>query len=90
MTANAPTLEQVLAQAQTLSPLDKVRLVERLFASIEREIAALDGAEVEAARIRAWQATVERTAGALAHDPIERPPEGEYEQRDDYPFSRES
>ena len=77
------TLEQVYAQAQTLSSLDKVRLVERLFASIEHEIAALDSAETEAARIREWQATVKRTAGALADDPIERPPQGDYEQRDD-------
>jgi hypothetical protein len=77
------TLEQVLAQAQALSSLDKVRLVERLFASIERDMEALDNAEVNAARMDAWKATVERTAGALANDMIERPPQGEYEQRDD-------
>ncbi len=83
MTVNAPTLEQVLAQAQALSPLDKVRLMERLFASIERDIQALDSAEAEAARIRAWRATVERTIGAQSNDPLERPPQGEYERRDD-------
>jgi hypothetical protein len=82
MTASTPTLEQVLAQAQTLSALDKVRLVERLFASIERDMEMLNSVEVEAARKREWQATVERTAGALADDPLERPPQGEYEQRD--------
>jgi hypothetical protein len=83
MTTNTPTLEQVLAQAQALSSLDKVRLVERLFVSIERAIEALETTEPDSIRIRAWQATVERTAGALASDPIERPPQGEYEQRDD-------
>lgn len=79
---NTPTLEQVLAQAQALSSLDKVRLAERLFASIERDMEALSKANTDAARLRAWQATVERTAGALADDPIERPPQGDYEQRD--------
>jgi hypothetical protein len=82
MTPHTPTLEQVLAQAQTLSPLDKMRLVEQLFSSIEREVEALSTAEPEAARLRLWQATVEHTAGALADDPLERPPQGDYEQRD--------
>lgn len=82
MSTNNPTLEHVYAQAQALSPLDQVRLVERLFANIERAMETLDNAQSEVARIHAWQATVERTAGALANDPIERPPQGEYEQRD--------
>ena len=30
-----------------------------------------------------WLAFVERTAGSLVNDPIERPPQGEYETRDD-------
>jgi hypothetical protein len=81
----APTLEQVFAQAQALSSLDKVRLVERLFASIERELQVLDSIQAESARVRAWQDTVERTAGALADDPIARPPQGDYERRDDIP-----
>lgn len=68
-----PTLEQVLSQAQSLSSLDKVRLVERLFASIEREIDLLSSATTDDSQLRAWQATVARTAGALADDPIERP-----------------
>ncbi len=82
MNVNTPTLEQVLAQAQSLSSLDRIRLGERLFASIERDMEALSAADTEMARRRAWQATVERTAGALADDPIERPPQGDYEQRD--------
>ena len=80
--ANTPTMEQVLAQAQSLSPLDKVRLVERLFVSIEREIETLSSPDADTARRRAWKATVARTAGALTDDPIERPPQGDYEQRD--------
>ena len=74
MTATTPTLEQVLAQAQSLSSLDKVRLMERLFPSIERDMEALSTTDSDNVRIRQWQATVARTAGALAHDPLERPP----------------
>jgi hypothetical protein len=29
-----------------------------------------------------WLAFIERTAGSLAEDPIERPPQGEYEVRE--------
>jgi hypothetical protein len=29
-----------------------------------------------------WNQFVDRTAGSLAHDPIERLPQGEYEQRE--------
>jgi hypothetical protein len=82
MTGSTPTLEQVLAQAQSLSSLDKVRLVERLAATIERDMEALSITEIQAARLHAWQATVDRTAGALADDLIERPAQGDYEQRD--------
>ncbi|MEP7285906.1 MAG: hypothetical protein ABI947_09075 [Chloroflexota bacterium] len=82
MTTSPATLEQVLVQAQLLSPLDKVRLVERLSSSIEREMEVLATAETEAIRIREWQATIERTARALANDPIECPAQGDYEQRD--------
>lgn len=82
MADKVPTLEQVLAQAQALSSLDKVRLVERLFASIEQDMEALSSLESEASRLRAWQATIDRTAGALADDPIERPSQGLYERRD--------
>ena len=32
-----------------------------------------------------WSQFVDRTAGSLADDPIERPPQGEYEQRDPIP-----
>ena len=83
MAANASTLEQVMIQAQALSSLDKVRLVQQLLTSIERDMEALDSPEMEAERLREWRATVERTAGALADDPLERPPQGDYELRDD-------
>ena len=83
MAVDVLTLEQVLAQAQALSSLDKVRLMERLAASIEREMEALSGVESDASRVRSWQATIDRTAGALADDPLERPPQGTYERRDE-------
>ncbi|CAG0966266.1 hypothetical protein ARNL5_01308 [Anaerolineae bacterium] len=82
MAAKTTTLEQVFAQAQALSPLDRVRLAERLFALIERDVQSLTHAEAENARLRAWQATIDRTAGALAEDPLERLPQGDFEQRD--------
>lgn len=82
MAEETSILEQVFAQAQRLSTLDRVRLAERLFALIERDVQSLTHAEAETARLRAWQATIDRTAGALAEDPLERPPQGDFEQRD--------
>jgi hypothetical protein len=76
-----PILEQVLAQAQMLSLLDKVRLVKQLLVSLEHDM--------ETTHIREWQATIERTAGALANDPIERPDQGEYENRDQILWTEE-
>lgn len=34
----SPTLEDVLVQAKNLSPLDKVRLIERIAPDVEREL----------------------------------------------------
>ncbi len=85
MNAETPTLEKLVVQAELLSSLDRIRLVERLVAGIERDMAALAATQSETARLRAWQVTVERTAGVLADDPIERPPQGDFEQRDPIP-----
>ena len=81
MDTNASTFEKIIAQAQSLSPLEKARLAEWLSASIRHEFEVQSIGD-KAARIREWRAVVARTAGALADDPIERPPQGSYEQRD--------
>ncbi len=86
MAINTPTVEHILAQAQELSSRDQVRLMERLFALLERNLdvsGSADSQEAKAKRMQEWHDTVERTYGALADDPIERPPQGEYEQRDE-------
>jgi hypothetical protein len=40
MTDQAAPLDQVVAQALTLSPLDKVRLVEQVMATLEKDLKA--------------------------------------------------
>jgi thioredoxin-like negative regulator of GroEL len=42
MNPTTPELEQVVALAQNLSPLDKVRLVERLMATLEETLEEVD------------------------------------------------
>ncbi len=82
MNPGTRTIEALFEQIETLSSLDKVRLAERLFALLKRDVETLSQPETDEARLHRWRDTVDRTAGALADDPIERPPQGEYEQRD--------
>jgi len=42
MSANTPQLEMVIAQAITLSPLEKVRLVEEVMATLEHDLKGSD------------------------------------------------
>ncbi|MEP7293687.1 MAG: hypothetical protein ABI835_18005 [Chloroflexota bacterium] len=72
------TFEQIAPLVDTLPLRDKLRLIQRLTAELEREYLA----QLPAAP--GWPpGFFERTAGSLAHDPIERPPQGEYEVRDE-------
>ncbi len=62
---------------------DKARLLEYLSAAPRYDLDEVHPQqEAKSARRRSWLATVERTAGTLADDPIERPPQGDDEQRD--------
>ena len=70
--------EQIAQAAEKLTNDEKVRLMEHLRLALEK--AAL--AQVPAAP--GWPpGFFERTYGILIDDPIERPPQGEYEERDE-------
>lgn len=78
MSENAATFEQVAPLADTLTQRDKVRLIQRLSTELEREYLA------QLPEAPGWPpGFFERTYGSLADDPIERPPQGEYEERDE-------
>lgn len=62
--------------AHQLSIYDKVRLMEYLSEQLKQDM------ETEAYKRMLWHEFVERTAGSLADDPIERWPQGEYEERE--------
>jgi len=67
------TLESVLAQAQRLSAQDRLRLVERLAATLQTEVGATPPD---------WHQALRNTYGILKDDPIERPPQLPLEERD--------
>jgi len=69
-----PELDQVVAQAMSLSSLDKVRLMGKLAASLEHELAQKSD----------WHTFLRETYGILADDPIERPAQGDYEEREPF------
>lgn len=68
--------EQVSQMAAKLSLAEKLRLIEALSASLRREL------EIEAFRRMPWHEFVERTAGLLEDDPIERPAQLQFEERE--------
>jgi hypothetical protein len=66
------TLETVLAQAQRLSPQDRLRLMERLAATLQTELQPKTD----------WHTFLRETYGILKDDPIQRYEQGEYEERE--------
>mgnify|MGYP001094530327 CR=1 FL=1 len=66
------TLESVLAQADRLSPQDRLRLVERLAATLQTELQPKT----------AWHTFLRDTYGSLRAIPIQRYEQGEYEERE--------
>jgi len=80
MTQQATSYEQVASLAAALSIGDRIRLIQQLTRALEREyIAQLPEAP-------GWPpGFIERTYGSLADDPIERPPQGQFEERDIIP-----
>lgn len=68
--------DEIVNKADRLSVAEKVRLLEHLSAALGHDL------EVEAFRRMPWQEFVARTAGILAGDPIERPPQLPLEERE--------
>jgi len=66
------TFESVLAQAEQLTPQDRLRLVERLAATLQAELKPKTD----------WHTFLRETYGALRDDPIQRYEQGEYEERE--------
>ncbi len=68
--------DQVVMLANRLSLIEKARLLELISAELKHDL------EVEAFRRMPWQEFINRTAGILADDPIQRWPQGDYEERE--------
>jgi hypothetical protein len=68
--------EEVVTLADRLSLAEKARLIEYLSAAMRQDL------EVEAFRRLPWHEFIERTAGSLADNPIERPPQLPFEERE--------
>lgn len=68
--------QQVAELADQLPLAEKARLIEHLSAALRQ------GLEVEAYRRMDWHEFIERTAGSLAHTPIQRWEQGDYEERE--------
>jgi hypothetical protein len=68
--------DEVVTLADQLSLAEKARLLEHLSAAMRHDL------EVEAFRRMPWHEFIERTAGILADDPVERPPQLPLEERE--------
>ena len=71
--AKSATLETVISQAHQLSPSDKLRLMAWLTQSLQAVVAQTSDED--------WHQFIQRTYGSLADDPIQRWPEGDFEDR---------
>jgi hypothetical protein len=75
MSERAPSFEEIAHLADTLPSRDKLRLIKRLTVELERDYTE------PSPEARGWPpGFFERTAGSLADDPIERPPQGDFEK----------
>jgi hypothetical protein len=66
------TLDNLFEQARQLNHIERLRLMERLAASLQADLS----------RPTDWQAALRETYGILADDPIERPEQPALEERD--------
>jgi len=66
------TLEAVFAQAQQLSPQDRLWLIEHLAATLQAEVTPRSD----------WHQFLHETYGSLRDTPIQRWDQGEYEARE--------
>jgi hypothetical protein len=67
------TVEELLAHAQQLSFWEQLRLLESLAEAVRRKAITTQ---------TDWHTFLEETYGILADDPIERPPQGQFEERE--------
>jgi hypothetical protein len=70
--------DEIVSQVDRLSMQDKLRLMERLTATIRHDIEV--GEKI--ADFSDWHKSLQATYGILADDPIQRWPQGDYEERD--------
>ena len=68
--------QAIVDQADQLPLLEKIRLIEHLSAALKQDL------EEEAFKRMPWHDFVERTAGILSDAPIQRWPEGDFEDRE--------
>ncbi len=72
------SFDEIASQVDRLSMQDKLRLMERLTVTIRHEIEAGGSAAAPSD----WNKSLQSTYGILADDPIQRWPQGDYEERD--------
>jgi hypothetical protein len=70
------TYQDVVKVADQLPLADKARLIEHLSAGLRHDL------ETEAYKQMPWHEFIERTAGSLADDPIERLPQPPIDKRE--------
>jgi hypothetical protein len=68
------TYQDVVKVADQLPLADKARLIEHLSAGLRHDLEKVESED--------WETFVNRMYGALADDPIERPPQLPLEERD--------
>ncbi len=68
--------DEIVSKADRLPLAEKARLLEHLSTSMRHDL------EVEAFKRMSWHEFVDHTAGILADDPIERPPQLPVEDRE--------
>ena len=78
MTDHPLTFERLVAYAAALSPAEKVQLVQAVMATLQDDL-------VDEEPASDWHTFLQETYGILADDPIQRWPQGDYEERDEIP-----
>jgi len=68
--------DEVVTLADRLSLAEKARLMEHLSSTLRHDLESLDFQRMS------WHEFIEHTAGILADDPIERPPQLPLEERE--------
>lgn len=72
------SFDEIASQVDRLSMQDKLRLMERLTATIKHDIEVGENTVTSSD----WHQSLQAAYGILADDPIQRWPQGDYEERD--------